>query len=159
MPQALPSPTFRTLDYANRAEVVEYVRLFWRIPTRLGDEYSTEKDSGFIEKYADQAIEQENETNTFAGIVLFDGEIVGLHVLRKFSEPPLVGAHSAALWIREDHRRQGFATTLKEMGETWARRIGAHFINSNVLPGNPGMIALNEGLGYRPYKINLRKRL
>ena len=159
MPQDNACPVFRTLNYSNRAEVLEYMELFWRIPVMLGDDYLAEKDSNFLEAYVSEAIQNENETNTFSGVVTSGENIIGLHVLRKFSEPPLVGAHSAALWIHENYRRRGFATKLKAMGEEWAHRIGADFINSNVLPGNNGIITLNERLGYSPYKINMRKKL
>jgi hypothetical protein len=51
------------------------------------------------------------------------------------------------------------ARQLKAMGESWARGIGATFLNSNVLVNNERMLALNHALGFVDYRINLRKRL
>jgi hypothetical protein len=45
------------------------------------------------------------------------------------------------------------------MGESWARRIGAAFLNTNVLVHNERMLQLNRALGFSDYRINLRKRL
>ena len=159
MPQSTADPIFRTLDYSNRSEVIEYVTLFWKIPVALADDYFAEKDSDFLEQYANDTIQREDELNTFSGIVTSGEEIIGLHILRKFKEPPLIGAHSAALWIHEDYRRKGFAKKLKIMGEEWARNIGVSFINANVLPQNFGIIRLNETLEFGTYKINMRKRI
>jgi ribosomal protein S18 acetylase RimI-like enzyme len=84
---------------------------------------------------------------------------VGLHIVRRFEEGSLVGAHIGGLWVHERCRRRGIARRLKAMGESWARSIGAAFINTNVLVNNQRMLDLNRSLGFSDYRINLRKRL
>jgi GNAT superfamily N-acetyltransferase len=149
---------FRTLDYANTAEMRRYLELFYEIPAEL-DAYYAPKSSDFIASCIATAREQEDATNTFCGIALAQGEIVGLHILRRFQEGDLIGVHIAGLWVAEEHRGAGIARCLKERGEAWARSIGASFVNTNVAAANVRMLEINERIGFKPYKINLRKRL
>jgi GNAT superfamily N-acetyltransferase len=158
---------FRTLDYRDVAEVRAYLELLFAISAE-GDEYHFDKSPEFIDRAVIKVRREEDESNTFAGIVLERGPglgqdrkraIVGLHILRRFEEGPLIGAHIAGLWVAEHRRRQGVARRLKAMGESWARSIGAAFLNSNVLVHNERMLKLNRELGFVDYRINLRKRL
>jgi GNAT superfamily N-acetyltransferase len=134
----------------------------------VGDEFHFDKSPEFIDRAVIKARREEDESNTFAGMALervpglaHDRKrgIVGLHILRRFEEGPLIGAHIAGLWVAEHRRRQGVARRLKAMGESWARGIGASFLNSNVLVHNEPMLKLNRDLGFVDYRINLRKRL
>jgi GNAT superfamily N-acetyltransferase len=117
------------------------------------------RSSAYIESEIAKAREEDDETNTFAGVALFAGEIVGLHLLRRFEEGDRVGVHVAGLWVAESHRRNGVARTLKQLGEAWARSIGASFLNSNVHVKNARMLEINRRLGFEPQRVNLRKRL
>jgi GNAT superfamily N-acetyltransferase len=158
---------FRTLDYRDVAEVRAFLELLFAISAE-GDEFHFEKSPEFIDRAVIKARREEDESNTFAGIALervpgvaTDRKrgIVGLHILRRFEEGPLIGAHIAGLWVAEHRRGQGVARRLKAMGESWAQSIGAAFLNSNVLVGNQRMLKLNHDLGFVDYRINLRKRL
>lgn len=157
---------FRTLDYRDVAEVRAFLEVLYAISVE-GDEFHFDKSPEFIDRAVIKARREEDESNTFAGIALerHGGgtdrrrEIVGLHILRRFEEGPLIGAHIAGLWVAEHRRRMGVARRLKAMGESWARGIGAGFLNSNVLVNNQRMLNLNQDLGFVPYRINLRKRL
>ena len=82
-----------------------------------------------------------------------------MHVLRKFTEFDSIGAHIANLWVKEKHRGNGIARELKVRGESWAKSIGATFINTNVLPDNKIMLNINKNHGFNVYKINMRKRI
>ena len=150
---------FRQLNYADREEVSRFQHLFWQVPVGLGDEYLSERTPEFMAAYIDRAIATENETNTFSGLALHQEEIVGLHVLRKMNLLDSVGAHIANLWVDENHRDKGIAKELKKRGELWARSIGAEFLNTNVQPDNETMLAFNKVQGFKPYKINMRKRI
>ena len=150
---------FRDLDYSNKIEVSNFMQLFWSVPFSLGDEYIPKQSNDFIEDYISKAIESENESNTFSGIAFHNSKIVGIHVLRKFTEFDSVGAHIANLWVHEDYRKLGVATELKKRGESWAISIGANFINTNVLPKNDMMLDMNTNSGFTPYKVNMRKRI
>lgn len=149
---------YRTLNYRDPNEIRQYLSLLYDI-SRAGDAYHFEKSPEFIDWCMIKARREENESNTFAGLAHVRREIVGLHILRRFEEGPLVGAHMGGLWVAERCRRQGVATRLKGMGEEWARSIGASFLSSNVLVGNAAMLELNHRLGYEDYRIQLRKRL
>lgn len=149
---------YRTLNYRDHSEVRQYLSLLYDI-SRAGDAYHFEKSPEFIDRCMIKARREENESNTFAGLAHERGEIVGLHILRRLEEGPLVGAHMGGLWVAERCRRQGVATRLKAMGEGWARSLGASFLSSNVLVGNAPMLELNRRLGYEDYRIHLRKRL
>ena len=154
---------FRTLNYRDVAEVRAFLVLLYAISAE-GDAYHFDRSDEFIDRAVIKARREEDESNTFAGVALTrrgrgQQEIVGLHILRRFEEGPLVGAHVAGLWVAEDCRRQGVARRLKVMGEAWARGIGASFMNTNVLVDNNRMLAFNRSLGYVDYRINLRKRL
>jgi GNAT superfamily N-acetyltransferase len=158
---------FRTLDYRDVAEVRAFLELLFDI-SAVGDEYHFDKSPEYIDRAVIKARREENESNTFAGVALerVPGAaqdrkrgIVGLHIVRRFEEGPLIGAHVAGLWVAEHRRGQGVARRLKAMGESWARGIGAAFLNSNVLVHNERMLKLNRELGFVDYRINLRKRL
>lgn len=149
---------YRTLNYKDSAEVREYLRLLYAISAE-GDEFHFDKSDEFIDRAVIKARRDESPSNTFAGLALEGRRIVGVHLLRRLEEGPLVGAQVAGLWVAASCRRRGVAKTLKARGEAWARSIGAEFINTNVLVGNTAMLALNRALGYEDYRINLRKRL
>jgi GNAT superfamily N-acetyltransferase len=149
---------YRTLNYKDIGEVRQYLTLLYAISAER-DEYHFEKTPEFIDRSIIKARREEDETNTFAGLAREGREMVAVHILRRFEEGPLVGAHIAGLWVLERCRRQGIATRLKSLGEAWARSIGASFLNSNVLVVNPPMLELNHGLGFQDYRVNLRKRL
>ena len=155
----------RTLNYRDVAELRAYLALLASISAE-GDEFHFERSPEEIDRAVLEARRKEDESNTFAGIALErraagqpGKEIVGLHILRRFEEGPLVGAHIGGLWVHESCRRRGIARRLKAMGESWARAIGASFINTNVLVNNQRMLALNRSLGYYDYRVNQRKRL
>ncbi len=156
--RVLMNVDYRTLNYKDISEVRTYLSLLYAISAE-GDEFHFEKSAEFLDRSVLKARREEDESNTFAGLALERREIIGLHLLRRFEEGPLVGAHVAGLWVAERCRRRGVATTLKGLGEAWARSIGASFLNSNVLVGNARMLALNHALGYVDYRTNLRKRL
>lgn len=163
-PQAAPrgggatNIEYRTLNYGDIAEVREYLSLLYAICSDQ-DEFYFVKSPEFIDRAVIKARREENSSNTFAGLALEQREIVGVHVLRRFEEGPLIGAHVSGLWVAERLRRRGIARTLKDMGERWARGIGAQFLNTSVLVQNQPMLELNRALGYRQYRINCRKRL
>jgi ribosomal protein S18 acetylase RimI-like enzyme len=165
---------FRTLDYKDVAEVRAYLEVLYAISAE-GDEFHFDRSPEFIDRAVIKARREEDESNTFAGIALDRAapradetplrgrlhakEIVGLHILRRFEEGPSIGAHIGGLWVAERYRRRGVARRLKAMGESWARAIGAAFLNTNVLVNNERMLELNHELGFVDYRINLRKRL
>jgi GNAT superfamily N-acetyltransferase len=158
---------FRTLDYREVAEVRAYLEILYAI-SAVGDEFHFERSDEVIDRAVIKVRREEDESNTFAGLALERGaggrgarrgEIVALHIVRRFEEGPRIGAHIGGLWVAERWRRQGVARRLKAMGETWARGIGAGFLNTNVLVHNQPMLELNQKLGFEPYRINLRKRL
>ena len=61
----IPDIEIRQLDYSNRNEVIEFCKVFWRVPVELGDEYVKDKSSDFIEEYAENIISTENENHNF----------------------------------------------------------------------------------------------
>jgi GNAT superfamily N-acetyltransferase len=149
---------FRTLNYGDLAEVRAFVTLLHAISAEA-DPFHFEKSAEFIDRCVLKARREENPSNTFSGLALRGKELVGVHSLRRFEEGPLIGAQVAGLWVAKHCRRQGVARTLKAMGEAWARSIGAHFLNSNVLVENAAMLELNRQLGFESYRVNVRKRL
>jgi GNAT superfamily N-acetyltransferase len=149
---------FRTLNYGDLAEVRAFVTLLYAISAEA-DPFHFDKSPEFIDRCVVKARREENASNTFSGLALRGKELIGVHSLRRFEEGPLVGAQVAGLWVAKHCRRQGVARTLKAMGEVWARSIGAHFLNSNVLVQNAAMLELNRQLGFESYRVNLRKRL
>jgi GNAT superfamily N-acetyltransferase len=150
--------TFRLLNYKDIREVRSFLTLVHAIGAEA-DPYYFEKTPEWIDRAVIKARREENPSNTFAGLALDRGTMVAVHVLRRFEEGPLVGAQVSGLWVAPAFRRRGVARRLKDMGEAWARSIGAHFLNSNVLSQNAPMLGLNRELGFENYRINLRKRL
>lgn len=155
----------RTLDYRDVAELRAYLALLASISAE-GDPFHFARSPEELDRAVLEARRKEDESNTFAGIALErrpsgqpGKEIVGLHIVRRFEEGPLVGAHIGGLWVHERCRRRGIARRLKVMGENWARSIGAAFINTNVLVTNQRMLDFNHSLGFADYRINQRKRL
>ncbi len=112
-----------------------------------------------MSEWIESARKSDDETNTFAGLALHSGVMVGLHLLKRFEEWDQVGVHVAGLWVAQDYRGHGIARKLKIQGEEWARNIGATFMNTNVHPSNHRMLAMNERAGFSVFRYNLRKRL
>lgn len=77
---------YRTLDYANTDEVRRNLARFYAIPAELDDSYYVPRSADFIEASIATVREQENATNTFAGIAVASSRIIGLHLLRRFDE-------------------------------------------------------------------------
>jgi GNAT superfamily N-acetyltransferase len=156
------------LDYRDVTEVRAYLEILYAISAE-GDEFHFDRSAEVIDRAVLKVRREEDESNTFAGLALERGrsgrgrrhnqKIVAIHIVRRFEEGPRIGAHIGGLWVEERWRRQGVARRLKAMGESWARAIGAGFLNTNVLIDNEAMLALNRELGFEPYRINLRKRL
>lgn len=149
---------FRELDYTSEAETRAYLRLLWDLPLEQ-NAYFTRRSEAFLEDWMQKARATENPANTYNGIALHLGEIVGLHVLRRYEEYEQVGAHIAGLWVHPSRHKMGIARTLKEKGEAWARSIGATFINTNVHAGNERMLEINARAGFSLFRYNMRKRL
>lgn len=149
---------FRTLDYSNDTEMRTYLRLFWDIMLEH-NEYFTRRSEEFLTDYMETARKTETPDNTYSGIALHNGEIVGLHIVRRFEEWEQIGAHIVALWVHPDFRGRGIARTFKSEGERWARSVGATFMNSNIHAGNKRMLELAERAGFTPFRVNMRKRL
>jgi len=153
-----PALIFRLLNYKDISEVRSFITLLYAISAEA-DPFHFDKSSEFIDGCVVKARREETPENTCAALALEGKEMVGVHVLRRFEEGPLVGAHVAGLWVAKRCRGRGVARRLKAMGEAWARSIGAHFLNSNVLVRNDPMLELNRKLGFETYRVNLRKRL
>jgi ribosomal protein S18 acetylase RimI-like enzyme len=88
-----------------------------------------------------------------------DGGMVGVIRLNMMTIDQRPACHVRALWVHPDHRGRGVATRLKELAETWARVMGAAFMDTNVRVTNERMIALNTKMGYDVARLNFRKRL
>jgi GNAT superfamily N-acetyltransferase len=149
---------FRTARQEDDAEIFAYQRLFWDLPLSQNPYFQKRTDQ-FIETWVHSSRERETPDNTFSGIALHGKKIVGLHVLRFGEEYEGPAAHIAGLWVHPDYRRIGIARKLKADGEAWARRRGAKFLNSNVMPENAAMLRLNEAEGFRVFRLNMRKDL
>ena len=149
---------FRTLDYASDTEMRAYFRLFWDIPLEWND-YFTRRSDSFLSDWMQTARKTEDTTNTFSGIALKSGDIVGVHILRRITEWEQVGVHIAGTWVHPSWRELGIARVLKANGENWARYIGATFVNTNIQASNHRMVAINEQAGFSLFRFNMRKRL
>jgi ribosomal protein S18 acetylase RimI-like enzyme len=68
-------------------------------------------------------------------------------------------AHIFLLYVRSAHRRQGIATALIQIAETWAKNRGDRQIGLQVFANNPGAIGLYQGLGYGVEAYAMLKRL
>lgn len=149
---------FRAVRVADPAEHRAYLRLFWDIPLGL-DRYFTRRTDEYLDDWMKSARARETDLNTHSGIALCRGEIVGVHVLRTSEEYERLGVHIAGLWVREEFRSIGIARRLKQDGESWARRVGAEFLNTNVHRTNEAMLRINEKAGFTVFRLNLRKDL
>lgn len=88
-----------------------------------------------------------------------DGSMVGVIRLNMMTIDQRPACHVRALWVHQDLRGRGVATRLKELAETWARAMGAAFMDTNVRVTNERMIALNTKMGYEVVRLNFRKGL
>ncbi len=70
----------------------------------------------------------------------------------------MVGHDGHRAWIyylatRPDHRHKGFASAAMKAAENWAIARGVPKMHLMVRPGNEGVIAFYEGLGYEDGNI------
>lgn len=68
-------------------------------------------------------------------------------------------AYVLLLYVDPDHRRQGIATALLTLGETWARQRGDLQIGLQVYTQNQAAIALYQQRGYLTTSLWLSKPL
>ncbi|WP_420802221.1 GNAT family N-acetyltransferase [Staphylococcus hyicus] len=64
-----------------------------------------------------------------------------------------------SLYVSEEYRHKGIATTLKRNVERWAKSLRAQQVIGTVLASNTAMLTLNEKLGYRVQKVIMQKEL
>ena len=64
-----------------------------------------------------------------------------------------------SLYVSEEYRHKGIATTLKRNVEKWAKSLRAQQVIGTVLASNTAMLTLNEKLGYRVQKVIMQKEL
>jgi ribosomal protein S18 acetylase RimI-like enzyme len=68
-------------------------------------------------------------------------------------------AHIFLLYVRSAHRRQGIATALIQMAETWAKARGDRQIGLQVFANNQPAVTMYRALGYEVEAYAMLKRL
>jgi GNAT superfamily N-acetyltransferase len=90
-----------------------------------------------------------------ASLVAFvDGELAGVTMIRV--DRPSGRAQSNLCGVRRPHRGRGFARLLKSHSLRVAAELGATIALTDNDDTNAPMLAVNAGLGYRPYARRLR---
>ena len=85
---------------------------------------------------------------------ILEASIAGLHPV--FA--PHTSLHIHAVYVAPEHRRSGVARQLVEEAFEWGRRKGCVEADLNVLQQSPAR-TLYEGLGFKVFQIELRRRL
>jgi mycothiol synthase len=81
-------------------------------------------------------------------VALCAGEIVGFSGLNRDPDDPS-RAEDGLTAVRRDWRRRGLASALKRLELSWAAGHGIRLVYTWTQPGNDGMRAVNERLGYQ----------
>lgn len=63
------------------------------------------------------------------------------------------------LYVLEEYRNSGIATSLINMAKTWSKKLGAKYISLNVLCNNDVAINLYKKLEFNDFSINLKSEL
>jgi GNAT superfamily N-acetyltransferase len=129
-------------------------------PLPIGlNRYFTRRSDEFVRTGCALRVPRRLISTSFSVIALHRGAIIGVHILRIYEEYERRGAHIAGLWVSEGYRGIGIARRLKEDGEAWARRVGAEFLNTNVHVDHGEMLRFNERVGFKAFRLNMRKDL
>ena len=88
-----------------------------------------------------------------------DHAIIGFHWIDLEQEYGEAFGHIKSLWVHDDFRHRGIATTLKHNGELWAKNKGAVYLKTTVHANNPRMLEFNRHSGYVQGFIEMIKNL
>lgn len=94
-----------------------------------------------------------------------DGAVVGFLCVyghcpqEELDESPEPYAFVSDLVVLPQYRNRGIGARLLEVADAYARECGMQQIKIGVLQRNGGALRLYERVGFRPYRIELTKRL
>jgi GNAT superfamily N-acetyltransferase len=83
--------------------------------------------------------------------------LVGIHILIK--EPSSENCIIKTLWLENKFRKQGIGSRLKQIGEEWAKTVGAQKMVTHVMSNNPAMFEMNKKKGFSLTKFEMEKPL
>lgn len=127
-----------------------------RIPLEFDPSYT------FTDASVDGRVEfyQQLKADDFFEVAILGTDVVAFHIVMKAPYPPnFFMGNIITLWVHPAHRGTGLAAKLKSAAETWARKSGCVFMQTNVHRNNQRMMNLNEANGYSPTYICMRKKL
>ncbi|WP_339899552.1 GNAT family N-acetyltransferase [uncultured Gilvimarinus sp.] len=148
--------SFDILDLKNDEDVLEAATLHCGVPGEWNSDHS------YSEESVVRAVEDLQNSVHACYVVLARNEknkLVGMHWVKLESRCDEKFGNVASLWVHPNYRRQGVATQLKELAETWLRDHGATEIRTQVYMENRKMRALNEKLGYKVKLVGMAKSI
>lgn len=150
------SLTFRPVNKEDMSEMRFIAEADSRIPVEYDSTYI------FSESSIDSRLEfyRQLSNDDFFEVVALDDAIVAFHIVKKTPYPPNFHiGNIITLWVHPDYRGKSLAAQLKTRAETWAKKSGMIFIQTNVHKNNKRMLKMNESNGYEDVYISMRKRL
>lgn len=115
-------------------------------------------DNNKIENYYEKVLNDNNKL-----FIALDKNVVG-YIFIKISDPSKNGelykeAFIDALYVEEEYRNKGIATSLIEKAKDYAKSIGAKKISINVISVNENALKLYYKVGFKDFSYRLKQEL
>lgn len=159
----MPAFAIRTFEPRDREAVVQ---LQWALNRH---EETVSGDRALGREAAEACLRDDEEKMAeHGGIALVaeaGGEVAGYLCCVVIEGGPFVradlrwGGYVTTMVVGEPHRGQGIAGKLLDEAERFTRERGLSSLGVGVLPGNAAAERLYERFGFRPYAIEMVKRL
>lgn len=143
----------RDINFDDEAELKLLAKLYVSVPLSWDSEYSFTEET--VQKNYEWLLAKKDFLKCL--VVTDHSQIVGIHILIK--EPSSQDCSIKTLWLEDQFRKQGIGSRLKQMGEDWARTMGAKKLVTQVMSNNPTMLEINKKKGFVFTKFEMEKRL
>jgi GNAT superfamily N-acetyltransferase len=138
---------FRLVPLGEVRERVEELHRVYAAASKDVPEYFREDDIR-LEEWRHETLEHPQLSDEGSFVVLADGRPVALAFL-EVDEPARIGANEMTGTLPE-YRRRGLARLAKLATIRWSAEHGIEVLQTGNSHENPGILALNVSLGYRP---------
>lgn len=143
----------RDINFDDEAELKTLAKLYVSVPLSWDSNYSFTEET--VQKNYDWLLAKKDCLKCL--VVTDQSKIVGIHILIK--EHSSENCSIKTLWLEDQFRKQGIGSRLKQVGEDWAKAVGAKKMVTQVMSNNPAMFEINKKKGFFLTKFEMEKPL
>ncbi len=145
-------PEVRDADFENRDEIWQLALVYVSVPHEWDDSWTVTDE--LIKKNFDWLLEKQDELKCL--VAFSTSKLVGVHIVHRPTQQ-LDQCFIKTLWVDVMFRNLGLGSSLKMIGEKWAREIGSKKIVTQVIVKNSRMVEFNKKKGFTPTRLEMEK--